>query len=316
MVKQLFLLLFILGIIGITTYPVSVEEEMVFLHPEGEGEQEKELVFKVVSNRNVATFIKELTLEPANGKAFRFKPGEYIQMEIPPYEIRLSDLPCEPRYEKAWKKSGLKDCFAKNSIYQKRNFSMAVNPEKEKQLKFNVRISLPPENDRSISAGVGSSYVFNLQPGDEVKLTGPFGDFHIKDSEREMVYLGGGAGMAPLRSHLSYLFETLKTKRKVSYWYGARSLNDVFYRDYFEEMQRKNDHFSYHLALSKNVDSEKWNGHVGFIHQFLLDEYLKNHPNPAEVEYYLCGPPAMIKAGLEMLKELNVPKDMIAHDEF
>ncbi|MCG8310661.1 MAG: NADH:ubiquinone reductase (Na(+)-transporting) subunit F [Cytophagales bacterium] len=307
--------------IGIKTYPVSAEDGMVKLHLESitDGlmeEKENERTFRVVSNRNVATFIKELVLEPADKKAFHFEPGEYIQMKIPPFEMSLENVRIDPPFDNVWQELRLHGCFAKNGIYSKRNYSMATNPETQKPLMFNIRISLPPENNPNISAGVGSSYVFNLEPGDEVELTGPFGDFHIKQSDREMIYIGGGAGMAPLRSHLSYLFETLKTKRKVSYWYGARSLRDVFYREYFEKMEQEHDNFSYHLALSESSNSREWEGYVGFVHQVLSDECLKDHPNPQEVEYYLCGPPAMIKAVLEILGKIGVSENMIAFDEF
>ncbi len=302
--------------VGIKTHPVSVENDQVVLHIDLKEKPENEFAFKVESNKNVATYIKELIIKPVNESTFQFKPGEYIQLTIPPYEITFDNILIDKHFKKAWKDLNLDECFAKNSIYQKRNFSMANNPETEKLLKFNVRISLPPVNDKYISAGIGSSYVFNLKPGDEVKLAGPFGDFHVKDTNREMVYIGGGAGMAPLRSHLSYLFETLQTNRKVSYWYGARSFDDVFYREYFEKMEEANKNFTYHLALSENSGSKNWNGYVGFIHQVLFDEYLNNHPNPKEVEYYLCGPPPMIKAGLKMLERLDVPDKMIAYDEF
>jgi Na(+)-translocating NADH:ubiquinone oxidoreductase F subunit len=192
---------------------------------------------------------------------------------------------------------------------------MATNPETEKQLKLNVRMALPPAG-KNVSAGVGSTYVFNLKPGEEVKIAGPFGDFQIKTTEREMVYLGGGAGMAPMRSHLSYLFETEKTKRKVSFWYGARSKSELYYHEYFEKLQDLNNNFSFYVALSEPKVEEHWTGQVGFIPDVLYQEYLKNHTNPAKVEYYLCGPPAMIKAGLEMLDRLGIPKEMISHDEF
>jgi Na(+)-translocating NADH:ubiquinone oxidoreductase F subunit len=192
---------------------------------------------------------------------------------------------------------------------------MATNPATEKQLKFNVRIALPPAG-KDVPAGSGSSYVFSLKPGDGVKLAGPYGDFTIKPTQKEMVYLGGGAGMAPLRSHLAYLFETEKTKRKVGYWYGARTKSDVYYREYFENLQNKHKNFTFYIALSEGRNEENWDGYTGFIHEVLYLEYLKNHPKPNNVEYYLCGPPAMIKAGMEMLESLGVSQDQIAWDEF
>lgn len=192
---------------------------------------------------------------------------------------------------------------------------MATNPSNDANLKFNVRIALSPDSN-SISAGTGSSYVFNLKAGDIAKLSGPYGDFLIKDSDREMVYLGGGAGMAPLRSHLSYLFETQKTKRKISFWYGARSLNDLFYQEYFEGLEKRNTDFSFNVALSDPSSNDNWQGKTSFIHEFLFNEYLASHPNPKEIEYYLCGPPAMIQAALQMLEKLGVSDKMIAFDEF
>ena len=197
----------------------------------------------------------------------------------------------------------------------KRNYSMANNPVTEKELRFNVRIALPPPNSNA-PAGVGSTYVFNLKKGDIVKLAGPFGDFRIKKSDREMVYLGGGAGMAPLRSQLSYLFETEKTKRKVSFWYGARTSAEIYYDQYFNTLQQANGNFSFHLALSEPTLGENWIGHTGFVHEVLQNEYLKSHKNPQDIEYYLCGPPAMITAGLKMLDTLGVPTEMISFDEF
>jgi len=191
---------------------------------------------------------------------------------------------------------------------------MATNPETEKLLKFNIRIELPPTGN--ISAGAGSSYIFNLKPGDEIKITGPYGNFHIKQSDSEMVYAGGGAGMAPLRSHLSYLFETEKTNRKISFWYGARSLDEVFYREYFENLHKLHPNFSFNVALSQPKSKDAWNGYTGFIHEVLLSEYLKAHPQPHKIEYYLCGPPAMIKSALNMLNSLGVDDEMIAFDEF
>jgi len=205
-------------------------------------------------------------------------------------------------------------CYAENSLYLRRNYSMANNPFREKQLKFNVRIELPPVGN--LSAGAGSSYIFNLKPGDEVKLAGPYGDFKIKSGRKEMIYLGGGAGMAPLRSHLAYLFETEKTNRKVSYWYGARSRSELYYQDYFERMQDEHENFAFHVALSEPKREDQWTGYVGFIHDVAYQQYLRDHIKPDEVEFYLCGPPALIKAGLKMLKDTGVREDCIAYDEF
>ncbi|MCK9641222.1 MAG: NADH:ubiquinone reductase (Na(+)-transporting) subunit F [Prolixibacteraceae bacterium] len=304
--------------VGINTYEAIAGNGKVYLKlaPIDVKVHSKELNFKVVSNNNVATFIKELVLEPSNGEAFSFSPGQYIQLVIPPFDkLKFNQFDIDQPFRTTWDSMNLLECYAENLLYLKRNYSMATNPANEKQLKFNVRIALPPDGE-NVTAGAGSSYVFNLKPGDEVKLAGPYGDFQIKPTEREMVYLGGGAGMAPLRSHLAYLFETDKTKRKVSYWYGARSKAELYYHEYFERLQDEHENFSFHIALSEPISEDNWNGYVGFIHDVLSREYLKNHSSPNEVEYYLCGPPVMIKSGLEMLDSLGIQKDKISYDEF
>ena len=306
--------------VAIRTFNVSLDDDKVYLHISGKKkasipDTDREIRFRVVSNHNVAAFIKELVLETLEEKNFTFRPGEYIQLMIPPFDITFDQILIDNPYDKTWKDLGLFDCFSRNTIHTKRNFSMANNPEKDRLLRFNVRISLPP-GDRNITAGIGTSYVFNLKPGDEVMLKGPYGDFYIKDSDREMVYLGGGAGMAPLRSHVSYLFESLKTKRKVSFWYGARTLDDLFYDDYFKNLAETNDNFTFHAALSEPGKHDNWHGDRGFIHEVLLKKYLKDHKHPGEVEYYLCGPPALIEAGTKMLAGLGVPENMISFDEF
>ncbi len=306
--------------VAINTYNVSLEHDIIYLEVSGkkkahisDANQEKQ--FRVVSNHNVAAFIKELVLEPLGQKEFTFKPGEYIQLMIPPFEMTFEEIVIDDPFQKIWQDLGLFDCFSRNTIHTKRNFSMANNPGNESLLRFNVRISLPP-GDRNISAGIGTSYVFNLKPGDEVRLTGPFGDFYIKDSQREMIYLGGGAGMAPLRSHLSYLFETVKTSRKVSFWYGARTPEDLFYDEYFSELEKNNENFTFHVAYSEPGKHNSRHGSSGFIHEVLLKDYLEDHQHPAEIEYYLCGPPALIEAGTRMLARLGVPEKMISFDEF
>ncbi len=303
--------------VGIKTYKAFRNNGSIYLElePENRDTQAEEQDFIVTGNRNVTAFIKELALEPKNGVSFDFSPGQYVQLVIPPHEIKFDRFQIDALFQSTWESIGLFEFFAENSIYLKRNYSMATNPATEKQLKFNVRIALPPER-KDVPAGSGSSYVFNLRPGDGVKLAGPYGDFTIKPTKKEMVYLGGGAGMAPLRSHLAYLFETEETKRKVSYWYGARTKADLYYLDFFESLQNEHKNFSFHIALSEPRVDEDWDGHTGFIHDVLYREYLKNHPNPNNVEYYLCGPPAMIKAGMEMLGTLEVSQDQIAWDEF
>ncbi|TLX72338.1 NADH:ubiquinone reductase (Na(+)-transporting) subunit F [Labilibacter sediminis] len=303
--------------VGINTFKVEIINDIVYLdlkEVQGKDEELKKS-FKVVSNKNVGIFIKELELEAVNGDAISYQPGQYIHLSIPPHKTSFSDFKIDKPYHKAWEDEKLFDSWSENTIYSKRNYSLATNPAKDSNLKFNIRIALSPDTN-SITAGVGSSYVFNLKEGEQVKLTGPFGDFLIKNTDREMVYLGGGAGMAPIRSHLSYLFETQKTNRKVSFWYGARSLNDLFYEDYFEKFEKEHSNFSVNVALSEPAKDDKWDGEVGFIHEYLLNEYLSKHENIKEIEFYLCGPPAMIKASMGMLKKLGVSDKMIAFDEF
>lgn len=279
-----------------------------------ETKGEKEFPFKVVRNKNVATYITELELEAQDAR-IDFQPGQYMHLFIPPHKTKFSEFEIEGPHKEKWEEQKLFDSWAENKIYSKRNYSLATNPKKESNLKFNVRIALSPDL-KKLSAGTGSSYVFNLKEGDEIKLAGPFGNFLIKDTEREMVYLGGGAGMAPIRSHISHLFETQNTKRRVSFWYGARALNDLFYDDYFKSLEAEHSNFSFHVAFSEPDKQDSWNGQVGFIHQHLLDSYLNTHAQPKEIEFYLCGPPPMIQAGLIMLKELGVSDKMISFDEF
>ncbi len=303
--------------VGVTTYKAFSDGENVLLNlaPANEKSQDKEWTFKVISNKNVATFIKELVLEPTNTEEFKFDAGQYIQLIIPTHQIKFEQFNIDGFYRKLWESMNLLECFSENQLQLKRNYSMANNPATEKQLKFNVRITLPPAG-KSVSAGPGSSYAFNLKPGDKIKFTGPYGDFKIKPGAREMIYVGGGAGMAPLRSHLAHLFETEKTNRKVSYWYGARSKSELFYDKYFQKLQAEHQNFSFHIAYSEPKPGENGNGYVGFIHEVLYKSYLKNHKNPKNVEYYLCGPPDMIKAALKMLNGMDIPKHLIAYDEF
>jgi MocE subfamily Rieske [2Fe-2S] domain protein len=273
--------------------------------------------FRVVSNDNVATFIKELVLAPDSvSPNLDFRPGEYLQFDIPAYAERsLRDVEvCEP-YANVWKTHHVFDFVAANGAPCRRNYSFANNPDTEKLLRFNVRIATPPRG-QACNAGVGSSYLFGLKPGERVTAIGPFGDFHVKETQREMVYLGGGAGMAPLRSHLAHLFETQKTPRRVSYWYGARSPQEMFYEDYFEDLARKHDNFTFHVALSEPLPEDQWQGPTGFIHEVLKEAYLDKHPDPTQIEYYLCGPPLMVRAATDMLKEFGVPPSQIAYDEF
>lgn len=305
--------------VRIKTYQVEVISETVVLNLErirnDQEDIDKELTFRVVSNRNLTALIKEVILSPSDDTQFTFLPGQYVKIIVPPFKIRFRDFYIDEPFRKLWEEMGLLEYVAENDIYMKRNYSLATNPSNDARLTLNVRIGLPPSGS-SVTAGAGSSYLFGLKPDDEVNLTGPFGDFLLKNSECEMIYLGGGAGMAPLKSHISYLFETAKTTRKVSYWYGARSLDDLFYHAYFKDLEKSNPNFSFHIALSEPKPGDDWKGNVGYIHEHLLENYLASHNQPGRIEYYLCGPPVMIEAARKMLNDLAVPDDMIAFDEF
>ncbi len=273
--------------------------------------------FRVVSNENVATFIKELVLEYEPGSPrLNYQPGDYLQFDIPAYgEISFDEITVNAPFAEIWKAQGVFGFRASNRLLIRRDYSMASDPSVDRQLRFNVRVSTPPPG-RDCSAGTGSTYLHRLKPGDKLTAIGPFGTFHIKPGEREMVYIGGGSGMAPLRSHLAHLFETEKTGRRVSYWYGARSLRESFYQDYFEKLARQFPKFSFHLALSEPQPSDNWQSCTGMIHEVVLEHYLAKHPDPTAVEYYLCGPPAMVQAALKMLAGLAVAESQIAFDEF
>jgi Na(+)-translocating NADH:ubiquinone oxidoreductase F subunit len=273
--------------------------------------------FRVVSNENVATFIKELVLELDGGSpALLCQPGDYLQFEIPPYDERsLADLDMAELYAGIWREQKVFDLQASNPTVTRRSYSMASNSAADRNLVFNVRLATPPRGVQAY-AGAGSSYLFSLRRGDRVNATGPFGSFHIKETDREMIYLGGGSGMAPLRSHLSYLFDTLKTLRRVSFWYGGRSLKELYYEEYFRELVRKHANFTFREALSEPRPEDQWAGHTGFIHEVLKREYLDSHPDPTQAEYYLCGPLPMIRAAIKMLTDLGVKAEQIASDEF
>ncbi|MBI40248.1 MAG: NADH:ubiquinone reductase (Na(+)-transporting) subunit F [Leptospiraceae bacterium] len=270
---------------------------------------------KVRSNDNVATFIKELVLEIEPGSEMDFDAGGYIQIYIPPYHLNFKEFDVEKEYHEDWDKFNLWRYNASNDEEIFRAYSMANHPAEGNIVMLNVRIATPPPK-KDVPPGIASSYIFNLKPGDEVDVSGPYGEFFIKDTDREMVYIGGGAGMAPLRSHIFHLFHTLKTGRKVSYWYGARSLREVFYEEHFREIEKQFPNFSFHLALSDPLPEDKWEGPTGFIHEVVLNEYLDKHEDPSEIEYYLCGPPLMLSAVQKMLYDLGVEKEMIAFDDF
>jgi len=307
---------------GLATYPLCEKNGKLFLNitrAGGSGAREQTVrEFRVVNNVSVATFIKELVIEPLDrSEKVAFSPGDYLQLDIPAYdEIRFRDFDIPPPYNEVWERQHLVDLVAHNPEGPRRNnYSLASNQATEHVLRFNVRIATPPPGQDCLP-GVGSSYVFSLKPGDRVTAIGPFGDFHIKPTQREMLYIGGGAGMAPLRAHLSHLFETERTARKVSYWYGARSRQEIFYEQVFQNLAKEHPNFSFHLALSSPLPEDNWSGHTGFIHEVVLEKYLAVHPSPQAVEYYLCGPPMMIKACTKMLSSLGVSENQIAYDEF
>jgi len=308
---------------GLVTYPVVERNGQVLVNVARAGgvgaRAQQSYKFRVVSNHNVATFIKELVLEPADAaEQIGFIPGDYLQFEIPAYDaipFRSFDV-AEP-FATVWDHQHVFDLVARNPPggAHRNNYSVASNLKTESTLRFNVRIATPPPG-QDCDPGVGSSYFFSLKRGDVVSAIGPFGDFHIKPTRREMVYIGGGAGMAPLRAHLSHLLETEQTQRKISFWYGARSRQEIFYEDYFQGLADRHGNFTFRLALSSPLPEDAWTGHVGFIHEVVRDSYLLRHANPAAVEYYLCGPPMMIRACTRMLGELGVPAHQISYDEF
>lgn len=276
----------------------------------------KKYAATVVSNRNVATFIKELVAELDKGETLDFKAGQYMQIDIPEYELCFDRFDVADRYLAAWEKFNFLDLCAGTDEPVFRAYSLA-NPPYEEQLRFTVRIATPPTGQPDIPPGVGSSYVFNLKPGDRITLSGPYGDFLVdEDSDREICFVGGGAGMAPMRSQILHQLNGLGTGRRITFWYGARSRQEMFYDEEFRDLAERFYNFSYHVALSEAEPEDNWTGLTGFIHECLYEEYLKDHDDPAEIEYYLCGPPPMIAALEKMLDNLGVDADMIAYDEF
>ena len=269
----------------------------------------------VRSNDNVATFIKELVLDIDDGKQLDFEAGGYIQIYVPPSNINFKTFDVQPEYRGDWDKFDMWRYNAKNDEEIFRAYSMANHPAEGNMVMLNIRIATPPRG-MDVAPGICSSYVFDLKPGDKVTISGPYGEFFAKETEREMVYIGGGAGMAPLRSHVFDLFHTKKTKRKVSYWYGARSSREMFYEEDFRAIEKDFPNFKFHVAMSEPQPEDNWTGPVGFIHQVVLENYLKNHPDPTEIEYYLCGPPMMLTAVQNMLYDLGVERDMIDFDDF
>lgn len=302
---------------------VKVKEDLSIIVPD-EIFGIKEWECEVVSNDNVASFIKEFVVKLPEGETLDFKPGSYSQIRIPKYDMKYSDIAVNERFKDEWDKYKMWNLAAKNDEETVRAYSMANYPAEGNIITLNVRIATPPF-DRStgtwkagVKPGIASSYIFDLKPGDKVMMSGPYGDFHlILDSKREMMFIGGGAGMAPLRSQLLHLFRTLKvTDRKVSYWYGARSKNEIFYEEDFREIEKNFPNFEFHIALSEPRPEDNWTGPVGFIHQVIHDNYLKNHEEPEDIEYYMCGPGPMANAVKGMLDSLGVPPEMLMFDDF
>lgn len=270
----------------------------------------------VRSNRNVATFIKELVLELPPGEEVAFKAGGYIQIECPPHSLSYRDFDIPQQFRGDWDRYNLWRYTSRINEETTRAYSMANYPEEKGLIKLNVRIATPPPSNDNVPPGIMSSFIFNLKPGDKVNVFGPYGEFFIQETSAEMVYIGGGAGMAPLRSHIFELLKHRDSKRKISYWYGARSLREVFYADEFEQLAKYHPNFRWNLALSDPQPEDQWTGPTGFIHNVLYEEYLKNHPAPEECEYYFCGPPQMSQAVVGLLDNLGVEKDNIFFDDF
>lgn len=276
---------------------------------------------EVISNRNVATFIKEFVVRLPEGESMDFESGGYIQIDVPKYDISFKDMDIEEEFRDEWDKFNMWNLRTKNGEETIRAYSMANHPGEGNIIMLNIRIATPPWDRKknqfmNVPPGICSSYIFTRKPGDKVMISGAYGEFHIKPTDNEMVYIGGGAGMAPLRSHIFHLFHTLKSGRKVTYWYGARSRREIFYEEEFREIEKKFPNFKFNLALSEPLEEDKWEGYVGFIHQVLYDNYLSKHEEPEEIEYYLCGPPMMNDAVLKLLYDMGIPDEAIAFDDF
>jgi Na+-transporting NADH:ubiquinone oxidoreductase subunit F len=300
---------------------VKIRNDMTIIIPE-EIMGIRKWECEVVSNHNVATFIKEFVVKLPEGEKLEFKSGGYIQIDVPKVEVDYAtDIEVEEEYRDEWDKFKLWDLKMKNTEETFRAYSMANHPAEGNIVMLNIRIATPPW-DRARGAfmkvppGICSSYIFSRKPGDKITISGPYGEFFIKETEREMLYIGGGAGMAPMRSHIFHLFHTEKTTRKVTYWYGARSLREIFYENEFRDLEKKFPNFSFHIALSEPLPEDNWNGLTGFIHQVLYDEYLSKVEEPEDIEYYMCGPPLMNEAVQKMLYDLGVPEEMIDYVDF
>ena len=271
---------------------------------------------EVISNDNKATFIKELVLKIPNGESVPFKAGGYIQIEAPPHHVKYKDFDIPEEYRGDWERFGFFNIESKVEDETIRAYSMANYPEEEGIIMLNVRVASPPPNNLALPAGKMSSYIWSLKEGDKATISGPFGEFYAKQSAAEMVFVGGGAGMAPMRSHIFDQLRRLNTTRPITFWYGARSLREMFYVEDFDMLQKENDNFKWHVALSDPQPEDNWKGDTGFIHNVLLENYLKSHPAPEDCEFYMCGPPMMNAAVINMLKELGVEDENIMLDDF
>jgi Na+-transporting NADH:ubiquinone oxidoreductase subunit F len=270
----------------------------------------------VESNPNVATFIKELTLRLPEGENVDFRAGGYVQLECPPHVVDYKDFEIQEEYQSDWDRFNIWDNISKVDETTIRAYSMANYPEEKGVVKFNIRIASPPPGSQGIAPGKMSSYVFNLKAGDTITVYGPFGEFFAKDTDNEMVFIGGGAGMAPMRSLIFDQLKRLNSTRKISFWYGARSMREAFYAEEYDQLQSENENFQWHLALSDPQPEDNWDGLTGFIHNVLFEQYLKEHEAPEDCEYYMCGPPMMNAAVIAMLKDLGVEDENIMLDDF
>ena len=270
----------------------------------------------VISNNNVATFIKELRLQIPEGEEVPFRAGGYIQIEAEPHEVKYRDFDIPEKYLGDWDKFKLRDLVSKVDTHILRAYSMASYPEEKGLIMLNVRIATPPLRDLTLPPGQMSSYIWSLKPGDKVTISGPFGAFFAKETDAEMVFIGGGAGMAPMRSHIFDQLKRIKTNRKISFWYGARSLKEMFYQDEFDQLAKEHPNFTWHIALSDAQPEDNWTGYTGFIHNVLYENYLKNHKAPEDCEFYMCGPPMMTKSTIDMLHSIGVEDENILLDNF
>ncbi|BEU04397.1 Na(+)-translocating NADH-quinone reductase subunit F [Agarivorans sp. OAG1] len=294
---------------------VNVKQDMKISLPE-EIFGVKKWDCEVISNDNKATFIKELKLQIPDGESVPFRAGGYIQIEAPAHHVKYSDFDVEEQYRGDWEHFGFFNLESKVDEETIRAYSMANYPEEEGIIMLNVRIATPPPNNMSLPCGKMSSYIFNLKAGDKVTISGPFGEFFAKETDAEMVFIGGGAGMAPMRSHIFDQLKRLSSKRKISFWYGARSRREIFYEEDFDMLARENENFEWHVALSDPQPGDDWEGKTGFIHNVLFENYLRDHDAPEDCEYYMCGPPVMNAAVINMLKDLGVEDENILLDDF